>query len=60
MKSFSFDLRQVVKISESGETGTVIGRSEFINAESQYFIRYKSADGRAVEQWLGEGALEAF
>lgn len=58
MKSFSFGLRQVVKISESGEIGTVIARSESINSENQYLIRYKSADGRAVEQWWGEGALE--
>lgn len=59
MKSFAFHLKQVVKISESGETGTVIGRAEYITQESQYQIRYKSADGRAVEQWWGEGALEA-
>ena len=59
MKSFAFELKQVVTISESGETGTIVGRAEYITSENQYFIRYKSADGRAVEAWWGESAIEA-
>lgn len=60
MKSFAFDLNQVVKITESGEFGTVIGRAEYTAQENQYLLRYKSADGRAVENWWGQSALEAF
>lgn len=59
MNNFSFDLKQVVKISESGETGTIIGRAEYTLQENQYLLRYKAADGRATEQWWAESALEA-
>lgn len=58
MHSFKFDLKQVVKISESGETGTVIGRAEYDLGEDSYLIRYKAADGRAVESWWRDSALE--
>lgn len=57
---FKFALRQVVKISETGETGTVHARSESTSGEPQYLVRYKAADGRATEQWWSENALEAF
>lgn len=59
MNSFGFDLKQVVKISESGEQGTIIGRAEYLAQENQYLIRYKTADGRATELWWGESAIEA-
>lgn len=59
-KFFRFALRQVVKISETGETGTVHARSESTSSEPQYLVRYKAADGRATEQWWSENALEAF
>lgn len=57
--SFKFDLKQVVKITESGETGTVIARSQSALAEEQFLLRYKDASGIAVEKWWGESALEA-
>lgn len=59
MKSFLFDLKQVVKISESNESGTIIGRAEYVSSENQYLIRYKAADGRAVEVWWSENAISA-
>lgn len=58
-KTFTFDLTQIVKISESGETGTIVGRAEYTTAENSYLLRYKAADGRAVESWWNESALEA-
>ena len=54
---FKFDLKQVVKIEESGEVGTVIGRCDYVAADNNYFLRYKAADGRAVEAWWTESAL---
>lgn len=54
---FKFDLKQVVKIEESGEVGTIHGRAEYAAAESNYLLRYKAADGRAVEAWWQESAL---
>lgn len=57
--SFKFDLKQIVKITESGETGTIIGRAEFSTTPlHSYLLRYRCADGRAVEQWWAEDALE--
>lgn len=58
MSSFKFELKQVVSITESGESGLVVARGEYIAAESQYLVRYKAADGRAVEQWWVESALQ--
>ena len=53
-----FNLDQAVTISASGETGQVIGRAEYTHAEPSYLIRYKGADGRAVEIWWTESSLK--
>ena len=55
---FKFELGQKVVIVASGETGEVVGRADYSYAESSFYIRYKSADGRAVEGWWTEQALE--
>lgn len=54
-----FQLRQIVKLAESQESGTLIGRAEYVNSGASYLVRYKSADGSQVEQWWGESAIEA-
>lgn len=54
---FEFDLSDEVELIVSGERGIVIGRAEFVVAEQQYLLRYKCADGRAVEAWWTEDAL---
>jgi hypothetical protein len=54
---FRFILDASVAIAVSGEQGTVIARAEYLNAENHYLVRYKAADGRAVEAWWGESAL---
>lgn len=56
--SFKFELRDEVEITVSGETGVVIGRAEYVNSDSQYWIRYKASDGRAVEGWHYEESLQ--
>lgn len=56
---FIFDLKSTVKITASGEAGEVIGRAEYTDSETSYYIRYKAADGRAVESWWNESALES-
>lgn len=58
-KTFAFKLDQTVTIAASGETGVIIGRSEYTTAENNYYIRYRAADGRATEQWWQESALKA-
>lgn len=55
---FKFELKQNVVISASNETGEVLARAEYTTSESSYFIRYKAADGRAVENWWVESALQ--
>lgn len=55
---FRYSLGSRVSLKESGEEGEVIGRAEFASSETQYFVRYKAADGRAVEQWWGASAVE--
>jgi hypothetical protein len=57
MKSFKFNLNASVSIAASGEAGEVVGRAEYAVAENSYLVRYKAADGRAVEAWWSESAL---
>lgn len=56
---FKFDLSQQVTIATIGEQGEVVGRAEYSTSENHYYLRYKSADGRAVEAWWAESALAA-
>lgn len=58
-ETFRFLLRQPVKLNDSGETGTVVGRAEYTNSTNSYLVRYRSADGRQVEKWWAEDALTA-
>ena len=58
-EQFNFDLGSRVRIRESGEVGEVIGRAEFSYSQNSYHVRYKAGDGRAVENWWTESALEA-
>ena len=57
--TFKYALGAHVAISESGEKGGVIGRANYSHATDSYLVRYRAADGRAVEGWWDEGALEA-
>lgn len=47
-----------VQIVVSGETGEVIGRADYKTAEDNYYLRYKAADGRAIEAWWPVGSIE--
>lgn len=53
-----YELNQIVVLSQSKEQGVVVGRAEYAAAEPSYLIRYKAADGRQVEAWWGESALQ--
>ena len=54
---FKFNLGEKVTVDVSGETGEVLGRAEYTTAANNYYVRYRSADGRAVEAWWQEDAL---
>jgi hypothetical protein len=58
MNQYAFELGQQVAIRASGEQGQVVGRGEYTNAANTYFVRYRCADGRAVETWWSEDALD--
>lgn len=55
--SFAHPLHTTVTITASGETGTVIGVAAYTDSNDQYLIRYKAADGRAVEAWWAVKAI---
>ena len=55
---FKFNHGDKVQIVASGETGEVIGRADYKTAEDNYYLRYKAADGRAVEAWWQVDAIE--
>ena len=56
---FEFDMNTPVQVIISGETGLVIGRVEYMTCENRYLVRYRAADGRAVEDWWDESALQS-
>lgn len=58
MNGFLFAMGSRVRIVESGEVGTVVGIAEFDSADPQFLLRYRSADGRAVQAWWTQNALE--
>lgn len=57
MSKFAFNLYDSVKIIASQEEGIVIARAEYATSEPSYLLRYKCADGRAIEAWWTESAL---
>lgn len=57
MDELKYQLNQPVKIRASEEQGEIIGRAEYSTAEPGYLVRYKAADGRAVEAWWTQSAL---
>lgn len=60
MNSFSFALGLKAKIIASGESGQIIARAQYLDGSpNRYLLRYKAADGRAVEDWWSEDAIEA-
>jgi hypothetical protein len=57
MVMWKLELGALAIIKASEESGEVIGRAEYSNSEPSYYVRYKAADGRAVEAWWPESAV---
>jgi hypothetical protein len=57
--TFKYKLGEKVEVEVSGEAGIIVGRAEYTTAESNYFLRYKATDGRAVEAWWSEESLKS-
>lgn len=58
MTNFLFDIGDRVKLVESSESGEIVGRAEYANSINNYLIRYCAGDGRQVEVWWTEDAIE--
>ena len=59
MTPFTFSLGQRLAIICSSETGECIARAEYLKTEPSYLLRYRAADGQAVEAWWPQTALGA-
>ncbi|MGU3386999.1 hypothetical protein ACLBYG_20985 [Methylobacterium sp. D53M] len=57
--TFQFDLGQRVKLKDSEEQGSVVGRAEYQESSPSYFVRYRTADGCLTEAWWSGSALVA-
>ncbi len=55
---FNFGLGETVKLIETTEEGKVIGRADYQYADNAYLVRYRAGDGRQVEVWWTESAIE--
>jgi len=55
---FDHNIHDVVMISVSGEVGEIVGRAEREYDLHEYLVRYKDANGCAVERWWNENAIE--
>lgn len=56
--AFNFDLGDRAVLL-SGEEGEIIGRAEYSEGIDTYFIRYTAADGRLVQDWWSEAAIQS-
>ncbi|VDC28249.1 hypothetical protein [Pseudogemmobacter humi] len=59
MTTPNFTLGEHVSITCSGETGQVIGHAIYLTSSTQCLVRYRAANGRAVEKWWNVEALSA-
>lgn len=55
--NFLFDLTDSVELVASGERGIVVARTESVDADPRYRVRYRNAAGALTEKWWSESAL---
>lgn len=53
------DLGAPVKLKNSKEVGTVIGKAEYLNEAPSYMVRYVNGQGCLTTAWWPTEALEA-
>ena len=54
---FKFELGELVEIALTEDIGSIRGRVEYTDSETQYYIYYKNAQGLAVFKWFDESLL---
>jgi hypothetical protein len=57
MENQKYEMSQEVQLTQSKETGIVIGRAEFDHSENTYLVRYVAGDGSQIEFWWNESAI---
>ena len=57
-EDFAFNIGTCVKISRSGEIGTVNGRAEYVASSPTYLLDYVSTDRTAATGWFREDEIE--
>ena len=55
--AFKYPLKAKATLIDSGETGMIIGRGEYVESKPSYLIRYQARTGSLVEQWWPESAI---
>lgn len=59
-RKFKYELDDKVRLIETEEWGTVIGRAEYLCSENNYYIRYKDATGKQVITWWVESSIRSY
>jgi hypothetical protein len=55
---FKYKIGDAVQLKGSSEHGEIIGRANFEHQDNTYLVRYRAGDGRLVETWWTDEALE--
>lgn len=58
-EDFKHLIKAPVRLVQSGESGIVTGRAQYLAGENQYRVSYVAADGRQVESWFDSWAIQA-
>ena len=57
--NWEFELGEtVILLWRIGASGLVIGRSEFVSKDPQYYVQYSTDDGRLFRNWVDEDAID--
>lgn len=54
----SFNLGDKVKMTLTDEHGIIVGTASYLDQPEQYLVRYRSGDGRQVQDWWTASAIE--
>jgi hypothetical protein len=52
------EINQNVQLALSGELGVIIGKATYRDLPDSYLVRYVAADGRQVQDWFENSAIE--
>jgi hypothetical protein len=59
IETFKFELGQSVKLLDSGYTGTIIARCEYLSGPGDYVVLGKTQEGLTEQFWKTDDEIEA-